>query len=120
MEKITLITTDLFVDLMLKNKCNQARWEYLKDLTSNMHGKKEHKLFWNYVNSKRKLLTDECDISERMNKFFTRENLENIPSFQQIIVDDSPSFLQCSVDLVTKLLKEVRPRKSPGPDGIES
>ena len=54
MEKITLITTDLFVDLMLKNKCNQARWEYLKDLTSNMHGKKEHKLFWNYVNSKRK------------------------------------------------------------------
>ena len=57
-----------------------------------------------------------------MNEFFasvfTRENLENIPSFEQIITDDSLSFLQCSVDEVTKLLKEPKPRKSPGPDGI--
>ena len=115
---------------MLKKKCNEARWEYLKDLASNVHDKEEHKLFWNYVNSKRKgsndltvikldngsILTDECNISERLNKFFasvfTRENLENIPSFEQIIVDDSISFLQCSVDLVTKLLKELKPRKN--------
>ena len=67
-------------------------------------------------------LTDEREISECMNEFFasvfTRENLENIPSFEQIITDDSLSSLQCSVDEVTKLLKELKPRKSPGPDGI--
>ena len=61
-------------------------------------------------------------VSEHMNNFFvsvfTRENLENIPLFEQIIVDDSLSFLQCSVDVVIKLLKELKPRKSPGPDGI--
>ena len=101
-----------------------------------MHDNKECKLFWNYVNSKRKgsndlavfkldngsTLTDEREISECMNEFFasvfTRENLENIPSFEQIITDDSLSFLQCSVVEVTKLLKELKPRKSPGPDGI--
>ena len=68
------------------------------------------------------ILTDECDLSERMIKFFasvfTRENLENIPSYEQIIVDDSLSFLQCLVDVVTKLLREMKPRKSPGSDGI--
>ena len=49
-----------------------------------MHDKKEYKLFWNYVNSKRggsndltviklgngNTLTDESGISECMNKFF--------------------------------------------------
>ena len=124
------------VNNMLKTKCNTARWEYLKDLASNMHDNKECKLFWNYVNSKRKgsndltvikmdngsTLTDEREISECMNEFFasvfTRENLENIPSFEQIITDDSLGLLQCSVDEVTKLLKELKPRKSPGPNGI--
>lgn len=124
------------VNNMLKKKCNTARWEYLKDLTSNMHDNKECKLFWYYVNLKRKgsndltvikmdngsTLTDEREISECMNEFFasvfTRENLENISSFEQIITDDSLSFLQCSVDEVTKLLKELKPCKSPGPDGI--
>ena len=42
------------INNMLKQKCNEARWEYLKDLASNVHDKKEHKLFWNYVNSNRK------------------------------------------------------------------
>lgn len=101
-----------------------------------MHDKKDHKLFWNYVNSKHKgsndltviklddesTLTDEGDISECMNKFFasvfTRENLENIPSFAQTITDDSLSSLYCSVDEVAKLLKELKPHKSPSPDGI--
>ena len=92
--------------------------------------KKNIKLFSNYVNSKRKgsndltfdkldngsKLTDECDISEHMNTFLHRFLHEKI--FEQIIVDDSLSFLQCSVDEVTKLLKELKPRKSPGPDPI--
>ena len=33
-------------------------------------------------------------------------------------LQNSLSFLQCSVGLVTTLLKELKPRKSPGPDGI--
>ena len=79
------------VNNMLKKKCNTARWEYLKDLASNMNDNKECKLFWNYVNSKRKgsndltditmdngsTLTDECEISECMNEFFA--------SFEQIL-----------------------------------
>lgn len=62
---------------MLIKKCNTARWEYLKDLASNMHENKECELFWNYINSKRKgsndltvikmdngsTLTDEREIS---------------------------------------------------------
>ena len=75
---------------MLKKKCNTARWKYLKDLASNMHDNKECKLFWNYVNSKRKrsndltvikmdngsTLTDEREISECMNEFFASVSLE--------------------------------------------
>ena len=38
---------------MLKRKCDEARWDYLGNLANNMHDKKEYKLFWNYVNSKR-------------------------------------------------------------------
>ena len=120
---------------MLKKKCNKAWWEYLKDLASKVHNKKEHTLYSTYFNSERKgcndlrvlkldqasILTNECGISERIKYFesvLTQENLENIPSFQQIIVNDNLNFLQCSLDFVTKFLKELKPHKSPGPDGI--
>ena len=33
------------INNMLKKKCNQARWECLKDLSSNMHGKKNINFF---------------------------------------------------------------------------
>jgi hypothetical protein len=124
------------INNMLKRKCNKARWDYLKDLANNMHDKKEHKLFWNYVNSKRggsndltvikldngNMLTDESDISECMNKFFasvfTHENTENIPTFAQVIADNSLGSLHCTTNEVAQLLKELNPRKSPGADGI--
>ena len=60
------------INNMLKKKCSKAWWEYLKDLASKVHNKKEHTLFWTYFNSKRKgcndlikldqvsILTDEC------------------------------------------------------------
>ena len=32
----------------------QARWQYLDKLANNVHDSSEHKLFWNYVQSRRK------------------------------------------------------------------
>ena len=39
------------INNMLKKKCNKAWWEYLKDLASKVHNKKEHTLFSTYFNS---------------------------------------------------------------------
>lgn len=47
------------------------------------------------------ILTDECGISERikyLESVLTQENLENIPSFQRMNVNDNLNFLQCSLD----------------------
>ena len=124
------------VNNLLKKACNEARWEYLNNLANNMHDKGEHKLFWNYVKSRRKgsndlivikldngdTLTNEADIVEYMNEYFasvfTTENLESFPSFDSVIEDVELSFLQCSADDVRKILMKLKPRKSPGPDGI--
>ena len=114
---------------MLKRKCNEARWDCLRNSANKMHDKKEYKLFWNYVDSKRGGSNDfmiKLDngniISECMNKIFasvfTRENTENIPTFAQVIAVDSLSFLHCTTNEVAQLLKELNPRKSPGADGI--
>ena len=102
---------------MLQRKCNEARWDYLRNLANN---KKEYKHFDNFVNSKRggsndltviklgngNTLTDESDISECMSKFFatvfTRENTEKIPTFAQVIADDSLSFLHCATNEVAQ------------------
>ena len=67
---------------LLKKECNKARWEYLNNLANNLHDRSEHKLFWNYVQSRRKgsnvlivikldngnMLTNESDIAECMNE----------------------------------------------------
>ena len=74
----------------------------------------EHKLFWNYVQSRRKgsndlivikldngnVLTNKGDIAECMNEYFasvfTAENFVNFPSFDQVIRDKNLSLLHCS------------------------
>ena len=124
------------MNTLLKKACNEARWEYLNNLADNMHDKGEHKLFWNYVKSKCKgsndlivikldngdTLTNKADIAECMNEYFasvfTTENLESLPSFNSVMEDADLSFLQCSADDVRKILLELKPCKSPGPDGI--
>ena len=46
------------------------------------------------------MLTNEDDIAESMNEYyalvFTAENLENFPSFDQVIKDKDICFLVCS------------------------
>lgn len=126
------------VNDLLKKVCNEAHWEYLNKLVINMHDKDEHKLFWNFVKSKRKVsndlivikldngdtLTNEADIAESMIEYFASvlatENLEDFPSFEHVIKTLNFSFLQCSAGIVTKILKELKPCKSPGPDSIHS
>lgn len=92
--------------------------------------------FWNYVQSRCKgssdlivikldngnVQTNEGDIDESMNKYFasvfTAENLENFPSFDQVIKGKDLSLLHCSPNDVSKILSGLKPRKSPGPDSI--
>ena len=121
---------------LLKKECNKARWEYLNKLANDMHDNNEHKLFWNYVQSRRKgsndlivikldngnVLTNESDISESMNEYFasvfTTENFDNFPSLDQVIKDKDLSLLHCSPKDVSKIPSELKPHKSPGPDSI--
>ena len=99
-----------------------------------MHDSSEHKLFWNYVQSRRKgsndlivikldngnVLTNEDDIAECMNEYFasvfTAESFVNFPSFDQVIRDKNLSLLHCSPKDVSKILSELKPGKSPDPD----
>ena len=114
----------------------QGRWEYLDKLANDMLDKREHKLFWNYVQSRPKgsndfivikmengnVLTKVGGIAECMNEYFasvfTSENFDNFPSFYQVIKDKDLSSLRCSPKDVSKILSELKPRKSPGPDSI--
>ena len=102
-----------------------------------MHDNSEHQLFWNYVQSRRKgsndlivikmdngnVLTNEGDIAECMNEYFasvfTAENFDSFPSFDQVIKDKDLCFIHCSPKDVSKILSELKPRKSPGPDSIQ-
>ena len=70
------------------------------------------------------ILTNEGDIAESMNEYFasvfTNENLGNFPLFDQVIKNMDLSSLHCSPRDISKILNELKPRKSPGPDGIHS
>ena len=112
----------------------QGRWEYLDKLANDMLDNREHKLFWNYVQSRPKgsndfivikmengnVLTKVGGIAECMNEYFasvfTSENFDNFPSFYQVIKDKDLSPLQRSPKDVSKILSELKPSKSPGPD----
>ena len=93
-------------------------------------------LFWNYLQSRRKgsndlifieldygrVLTNKGGIAECMNEYFssvfTAENFDNFPSFDQVIKDKDFSLLHCSPKDVSKILNELKQRKSHGPDSI--
>ena len=70
------------------------------------------------------ILTNESDIAESMNEYFasifTNENLSHFPLFDQVIKDMDLSSLHYSPRDISKILNELKPRKSPGPDGIHS
>lgn len=101
-----------------------------------MHDNSEHKLFWNYVQSRGKgsndlivikldndnVLTNKDDIAESMNEYFssvfTAENFVNFPSIDQVIKDKDLSLIHSSPKDVSKILNELKPCKSPAPDSI--
>lgn len=68
------------------------------------------------------VLTNDGGIAECMNEYsasvFTAENLVNFPSFDQVIKGKDLSLLHCSPEDVSKIVSELKPRKSPGPDSI--
>ena len=68
------------------------------------------------------VLTNKDDIAECMNEYFvsvfTAENFVNFPSFDQVIKDKDFSLLHCSPKDVSKILNELKQRKSHGPDSI--
>ena len=95
------------------------------------------KVFWNYINSKRKVkdniaplwdgekfITDDKGKADILNKFFssvfTKEDLSNLPNMTAgensdgIILTD----LRVSQEAVHKKLKSLNPNKSPGPDQL--
>ena len=48
----------------------------------------------------------------------TAENFLYFPSFDEVIKDKDLSLLHCSPKDVSKILSELKPRKSPSPDSI--
>ena len=64
-------------------------------------------------------LTDDLSIVESMNQFFpsvfTSEDLDNFPELDYVC-ETKFSYIQCSIDEVEKLLKNLNVHKSPGPD----
>ena len=68
------------------------------------------------------VLTNKDDIAECMNEYFasvfTAENFVSFPSFDQVIKDKDLSVLHCSPKDASKILSELKPRNSPGPDSV--
>ena len=118
----------------IKRKCNEARWNFLNNLASQLVEDENPKPFWNYVKSKRKgtnnlvslkvgdsILTDDYSIACSMNSYFssvfTLEHYDNFPTLD-CVVDTKLESIQCSTAEVLKYLQNLNANKSPGPDHI--
>ena len=92
---------------LLKKECNKARWEYLDKLANDMHDNSKHKLFWNYVQSRRKrfndlivikldnnnVLTNEGDIAECMNEYFEKA-AGSVLDYNEVFIREQFGFLK--------------------------
>ena len=117
-----------------KAETRRAVREFEKEIA--LQAKKNPKAFYKYVNSKVKtrgsignlisdrgeILSDDSKKAQAFNDFFasafTREDLQNVPA---VDVRNPVSFLSSIViseDDVRKVLKNLQPDKSPGPDNI--
>lgn len=118
-----------------KKACNQARWEYLKQLSAKTANEGDSKLFWNYVCSRRSgtnnlvalkvdtdTLTDHKDIADSFNRYFasvfTTENLTHLPNFLQVVRTENHTQVSTTPFEVEKLLRELNANKSCGLDDI--
>ena len=112
----------------------QAKIDYEKSIALN--AKKEPKRFWKYVKQKTKpkssignlLKTDgtstetDSEKADELNNFFasvfTRENLSNIPTVQDLNFDKPLETIDININQVEKLLHELNTTKSMGPDNM--
>ena len=117
----------------ITNEIRAAHSTYQCSLFEN-DSKSTSKKFWKYIKSLRKdhvgvstlssngkSITDSFDKAELLNKqfhsVFTSEDLSNIPNMDSPPYSTMPD-ISFSVDGISKLLSELDPSKSPGPDGI--
>lgn len=120
-----------------KKACNQACWEYLKQLSVKTANEGDSKLFWNYVRLHRSgtnnlmalkvdtnTLTDYKDIADSFNCYvyfasvFTTENLTHLPNFPQVVRTENLTQVSTTPFEVEKLLQELDANKSCGPGDI--
>lgn len=118
-----------------KKVCNQARWEYLKQVSVETANEGDRKLFWNYVRSRRSetnnlvelkvatdTLTNHKDIADCFNRYFasvfTTENLAPLPNFPQVVRTENLTQVSTTPFEGEKRLRELNANKSCGPDDI--
>ena len=120
---------------------NQSRWECrkaIRDFEKKIaaEAKKNPKSFYRYARSKLKTKTTIADLvredgslassdkekAEALNEFFgsvfTREDLDNMPTFEDRLFNSLLEDMEFTVEDVKKKLDKLKPDKSPGPDSI--
>lgn len=121
------------LNTMVKRNCNSACWKYINDLTEKLK-RNDAKPFWRYINSKHKgsnnlvllevgnkKVTDDQDIAENMNAYFssvfTEESFKNFSIIDRK-VDAELCDIECTTVEVEMYLKNLSVNKSPGSDNI--
>ena len=113
-----------------RTECRRSRRDYVTRLSE----EKNNKQFWSYVKSKRKDNVNNSPLRDASNKLqydaqtksnilnnqfssvFNRSDDKDVPLLGHTI-EPMPQ-IKVTVDGVLKLLKNLSPNKSPGPDGI--
>ena len=119
----------------VNDRVKQAKIDYEK--SNALNAKKEPKRFWKYVKQKTKskssignlqkndgtLTQTDNEKANELNKFFasvfTRENVSNIPTVQDLNFDRPLETIDISATEVEKLLHELNTTKSMGPDNMQ-
>ena len=112
----------------------KAKYNYEKNLSAKI--KTDNKIFWSYVRkqsktksvvSKLQMLNGELsstsqETANTLNDYFTsvfkKENLDNLPNFEDRTFSQTVETIQITEDLVNKARNRVNPTKSQGPDQI--
>lgn len=110
----------------LKKACNSARREHINKISEDLKSSGNPKPFWSFVSSVRKgsneltapkvddvTRTDDLEIAESMNS----EDYGNFPEYSNL-VDSKLLTILCTTNKVSRLLRNLNPHKSPGPDHL--